>query len=512
MLVNQTKKNFFFNSASLVINVIIGVLYTPFLVQNLGIIAYGIIPLALIINQYIGVVTDSLIASITRFYSVALQQNNYSDASKYLSNSFISIGSLVLVISPILFYGIFNINNLFNIPDDLVHAARLLFLFTIISFVLSLFSSLFNISLYALNRLDLLNIVNISRTLSKIFLVVLFLKFIEADVIYIGIANLISEIFIISLSIYYFKKNTGSYIRISAKYYEAHALISLISMSIWILVHQIGDAGLYRIDNILVNKFWGIKHSAILGAFSELSYYVRISVSVFSSLFGPLILLAYAKGDHSEVENITLKNSLIIGFGTSIIVGLLIGFAKPFINLWLGEEFALYSNWLILKLIVIPFFTASGLFHYVYRAWNQIAFPAIATLILGLINFIIVYLLCSLSFGDEYFILIILCVIVFFGIFQSYALNAYTIIKIYPHIGKKIFFIIFFKILTTTLFAIGIATAINNLFIIKTISQLAFGFFSSALFTIFMSYFLILSREEKVYMLVQTSKFFRLKK
>lgn len=71
----QTRFNFYSNIATLIATVIVGIYYTPYLVHKLGLAAYGVIPLAIIINQYISVVTGSLTGSFTRFYSISLQQN-----------------------------------------------------------------------------------------------------------------------------------------------------------------------------------------------------------------------------------------------------------------------------------------------------------------------------------------------------------------------------------------------------------------------------------------------------
>ena len=53
----QTKINFYSNIIALLANVLVGIYYTPYLVNSLGLAAYGVLPLALIINQYIGVAT-----------------------------------------------------------------------------------------------------------------------------------------------------------------------------------------------------------------------------------------------------------------------------------------------------------------------------------------------------------------------------------------------------------------------------------------------------------------------
>ena len=91
----RTKVNFYTNVLALIANVFVGIYYTPYLVNNLGLAAYGILPLALIINQYISVATQTLTHAYTRFYSVALQKGDYDEASKDISTSFI----VVLLIS-----------------------------------------------------------------------------------------------------------------------------------------------------------------------------------------------------------------------------------------------------------------------------------------------------------------------------------------------------------------------------------------------------------------------------
>ena len=146
---SQTTKNLYSNSFALIINVATGLFYTPYLVKSLGIIAYGIVPLALIINQYINVLTGSLTGSLTRFYTIALQKGETDEAAKYISTAISTILFLVIVLLPFSYLIVININYVFNIPIEFVNNARALFAFTLLSFFLSLFSSLLNSTLYA---------------------------------------------------------------------------------------------------------------------------------------------------------------------------------------------------------------------------------------------------------------------------------------------------------------------------------------------------------------------------
>ena len=66
-MIPQTRKNLYTNIANLVVNIVVGIYYTPYLVNQLGLAAYGIIPLTLIVNQYISVLTGSLTSALSRF-------------------------------------------------------------------------------------------------------------------------------------------------------------------------------------------------------------------------------------------------------------------------------------------------------------------------------------------------------------------------------------------------------------------------------------------------------------
>jgi membrane protein EpsK len=309
----QTQKNFVFNIFTLAANVAVGLFYTPYLVKSLGIAAYGVVPLALVINHYISVISTSLTGTLTRFYSVALGNNKVDEASKYLTSSFFALVVIIAFLTPAFILLVSNVDKIFNIPEAIVPQAKTLFTFTIISFLLSLFSSLLNITLYARNRLDLMNLVKCTRVLIKVSITVLFFESIQKNVAFIGYANIITEVVIIIFSIYLYRKTAEKEVNISFKYLQKTALVSVSTMTFWVIVHQIGDTGLYRVDNILVNKFWSSTESGILGAFTEFGTYVTSVVAVISTLFGPLILMAYSNSDHKKVKTLAMDNSLLVG-------------------------------------------------------------------------------------------------------------------------------------------------------------------------------------------------------
>lgn len=501
----QLKINFFTNTISFITIIAIGIFYTPYLVKNLGIVAYGIIPLALVVNQYMGVITDSLTNSLTRFYTVSLQKGDYKEASDYLTTSIIVILGIIFSLLPILFIFINNFNLILNIPNIYLQDSRILFLFTYFTFSISLFTSVLDITQYALNRLDWINIVKICRTILKFSFVILLFVLFDKRVQFVAIANFFAEFFVLLLSILFFIRSVPKEVKIKFDSINFKLFYSVFGMTIWTLLHQIGDVGLYRTDNFLINMFFSTKESGILGAFSQISIFILLMVSVISSLFGPLTLIEYSKNNHLKVQNLVLNNSLLVGLITSIITGILIGASNFVVNYWLGKGFTEYNIWLIFKLITIPTYAASGVFAFTYRAWNKVKFPALITLVIGLLNLLIMYTVLFYFKKDIFTIKIVLIISVFLIFLQSYGLNSYWFNRIYKGHGRLLIknFLLIILMLIFTAFSVHTAIQILNT---KSYLVLFIVISFCSILSFVIVYYIILSKETKAMLLTMIKK------
>ena len=436
MSTNQTQVNLYTNIATMIANILVVIYYTPYLVNKLGVAVYGVLPLALIINQYIMVATGMLTNALTRFYSVAIQKSDYSEASKVFTTSLVATLFIILFITPVLAVVVLKVDTLFQIPRGFEVSARLLFFLTIVSFYFSIVSSFLNVSLYAINRLDLMNYMKIARQALKLMFTIILFEGVGIELQFVGLASLIVEIIIFLWSIYYFFKFKPDQVKISLKFYSKVTLFAILGMASWVLIQELGDTLLYRTDNILINLFLGSSESGRLGAISELGAYIKTVVQIVGSLFGPLILIAYAKENHNEVEDLTINQSLVVGCLAAVLCGVTAGVGPELLAIWLDDSFLSYSHWLCLKLLPIPFYAAGGVMSFVYKAWNKVKKPAIYTLIIGFINIAILLLLCQIvpiAQMDE-MILGIGCI---FSLIQSYLLGVYCVYKIYPGTRKS---------------------------------------------------------------------------
>lgn len=494
---SQINKNFVSNIINLLVGVFVGLFYTPYLIRCLGVAAYGVVPLAFIVNQYISVVTTSLTGSLTRFYSVSLQQGKYKEASRYLSSSFLIITLIGCCLLPFFIWFVSNLDKVFNIPANLLSSAKWLFSFTLISFLMSLYSSLLNITLYALNRIDLMNVVKILRSALKVVFTICFFLFFSKDVGYIGFVLFLTELIILGFSYVVYRRTVDNKIKVSTEHLNKKALLAVLSMTLFVVIQQIGDTGLYRIDNFIVNKYWSVRESGILGAVSDFGNYIMTSIGVISSLFGPLILIAYSKEEHDKVKSLAIENSLYVGLMAALLAGVIIGFCKPIITLWIGPNYASYFPWMILKLYVIPFYAAAGVFAFVYRAWNYLKVPALWTIVIGAVNLLVSILICELSGGNEASIFYMLVISSVFVILQSYILCSYCFSRLYNFSEKRALFINFLKILFVLILS-ALLAYIYGLFIpVGQLFQLCIAVVLVGSVALILSFILVLRKEQK---------------
>lgn len=463
----QIQKNFMTNMLSLCANLIVGIFYTPYLVKNIGIVAYGFIPLSLLLNQYINILANSLTRAITRFFSIEYKRNNFKKASVYLSSSIIFAIILAFVLIPLCSIPIYYIDKIFQIPTELVESAKVLFYLSVISFFVSVITNCINITIFADNRLDLINYVKILRSITKLlFNIVLFVAF-DQNLLWVGTSYLLSEISATFLSIFVYKKTKSIEISFSLMNFELNVIKPIFSMIAWVALISFADTFLYKIDAVLVTNYFGLENTGMLGSMSEFGSYCISIASVFGSLFGPLILIAYSENRHEDVQRLTLNGGYVIGLLTCLMCGLVIGSSKDLLSIWLTPEIAEHNIWMIIKIAIIPFTTIGGIYATVYNYWNKVKWPAIISLIIAIGYVLISIIVLNNGIGMVGFLLFNL----FAVLLQGYVMNTYMLNKIYPKLSHRLGKVlvkqtIFLLIISVITYFICSIIAIDNMLVL----------------------------------------------
>jgi membrane protein EpsK len=381
-------KNLIFNALSFLVKLLLGLWLVPFFIKNLGISVYGLIPIALIFTEYSSLIAQSFNVSTSRFLSIELNKSNQEKAVGIFNSSIVVIFLIVVAQFFFFFYLICNIELLVNIPVGYENDTRFLFILTYVGFTLTLFASVFNVSLYSKNRLDIIQKNEIIKQIViLIFIVGLFLL-VKKNLVNVGFANLAGGFTILILSILQWKKITPELV-LNLKKIDFKVIKPLFLMSLWIIVNTLGALLYIRIDAYVVNKFISAEASGQYSAVLQFSQVFRTAIALISNAVAPLSIIYFA---NNEIEKLINLYRVTVKFLTIIIaptLAVMCVFSSNILTLWLGTNYA--NLWPLMVLQLFPLLINLGIYPLLTLniCTNKVKVPAIVTCILGGCNFVL---------------------------------------------------------------------------------------------------------------------------
>lgn len=382
----QMPINLVMNGLSFITNVIIGIWLIPYLVNNIGISAYGMIPLAMVFSQYASIIIQSLNGAINRFLLIALQKEDYFEANKIFNTSLIMISLLVFVQAFIMGYIIFNLSDIINIPIGLKQETFWLFVLTFIGFFLILFQAVLSTPLFAHNRLDILRLINIIKVSSRALIIFLLFTFDEPNLKSVGIANLLSSMIVFVIT-YYFSRKEVPQLMLNFRKADFDKVPEMAKMSGWILISQVGFLLFLKVDMFLANKFIGTVEAGEYSAIMEWNKILRSMGGIISGIFTPVIMIYYARGEIDKLISMLKVGVKAMGLIMAIPIGIIVALSADIISIWLGSDFVKLELLMIISILPLIFNLAILPLFSVNIAFNKVKIPGIVSLALGVFNF-----------------------------------------------------------------------------------------------------------------------------
>ncbi|MDB4225922.1 sugar transporter, partial [bacterium] len=160
-----------------------------------------------------------------------------------------------------------------------------------------------------------------------------------------------------------------------------------------VFIHKIKDTVIHHSDQLFIFAFESLKMIAYYGNYTLVATRVmQLFISTLNS-FGAGVGNLISEGDKDKIYKVFWELMAIRYFITGIIVYAMYHLLTPFIILWLGEEYLLANNILILILVhvfisqtrgvVDMYNNAYGLYGDVWAAWTELGINLSVTLIAG---------------------------------------------------------------------------------------------------------------------------------
>ena len=363
---------------------------TPFIIKNLGIEAYGMIPLIQTSINYVVIITMAFSSMTGRFYTVAKTQNKLKEAQEYISTTFYTMVIICCILFIAMLAFISEIDLFFNIPSNLVTDTKLLFLFQGLSFIFLAFNIPFQAIPYAENKLYINSVSNMAGTVIRILIIVSVMNILSPQIWHVGLAATFSSLLVFIIGYFVYKKLSPINIKIES--FKFIKLKEMLILGSWQSVNYAGSLFYLQIDILIANLNLGPLMGGVYATLAQWSSLIRALGNAIGSIFSPTYVRLYALNATNELVASSRKAILFVGIVIGIMSGFIGGMSSPLLSIWLGIEFQEYSHVLLLISIALGINVCVSPLFSLLSTYKKVKIPAVMQIFVGVLNVILAFI------------------------------------------------------------------------------------------------------------------------
>ena len=382
------------NLANFSLNILIGFWFTPYLIRHLGIANYGLIPLATVVVSYMSIFTLSINSSVSRFLTVALNREDSGEANRLFNTSLFSLLAMSGVLLLLVLGGSIWVDKFLNVPPGAEQQVRILFAFAGVAFLINAVFAPFSVPAFSHNRLELSNFVAIAQALARVGLVIVLFTCLSPQLWQVGFSLLLSALVAAVGSIIIWR-SLAPELHIQRADFKWDTLKAVTQTSGWVFLVQVGTVLFLSIDLLVVNRLMGPVANGRYAAVLQWSIMLRGLAGTVAGIFTPMLLAHFARGDSDALVKDARRAIKFLGIFIALPIGLICGFSRPLLTLWLGNSFTPLAPLMVLlvaplsvNLAIMPLFTIA-------LAKDEMRMPGIVSLVTGVMNLGLALLLCG---------------------------------------------------------------------------------------------------------------------
>lgn len=414
----QLYVNLIAQTLAFAVNLAISFFLTPFIVDHIGVEANGFVGLANNFVEYAQLITVALNSMAGRFITIKIHQKNEKDANRYFTSVFFANLFLSVVLTIVFTFIVVFLGNIVNISNDILVDVKILWALIFANFIISIFSSIFSISTFVENRLDLTAGANIRGIIIKAIILVVCYNFFRPFTFYVGIAmvalglnNLISHII--------YKRRLVPNLKIRKEYFSFKYLKELLAAGIWNSVSKLSSILSSGLDLIITNIFVNSVAMGVMNLSKTISNIVLSLFGTLASIFAPQLTISFAEGDSDAMKKQLISAVKLMGLFSAIPIAVLIGFGKEFYELWVPSQNAVLLEVLtIITSFNLIFALPLEPLYNIFTVKNKIKVSSIALVIFSTCSIVTVFVGLNFIHNEDAKIIYIAAVGAFYNILR----------------------------------------------------------------------------------------------
>ena len=385
---NQLKAGAVLNYVVIILNKLVGLLYTPYMLRMMGQSEYGLYSLVASVISYLTVLDLGLGNAIVRYTAKFRAEGKITEQYEMFGMFlilYIIIGVVVFIAGLGLY---FNVDTLFGetMTVEELDKARIMMLLLIFNLAVTFPMSIFGSIITAYERFVFPKTVNIMRVILNTVIMICLLKMgykAVAMVVLQTVFNLLTLI----INFLYCKHKLK--IKVFFRNFQWRFLKEVAVYSFWIFLNVIMDRIYWNTGQFVLGAFVSTAAVAIFAVAIQLEHiYMQFSTAI-ASVFLPKITGMVARNDNrKEISNLFIRTGRIQYIVTAFILSGFFVFGRDFINLWAGAEYD--STYLITLLffvsLSIPMIQNLGIT--ILQARNQMKFRSLLYVVIAVFSLI----------------------------------------------------------------------------------------------------------------------------
>ena len=388
MPVNQLKAGVVLNYVVIILNTVVGLLYTPYMLRMMGQSEYGLYSLVASVIAYLTVLDLGFGNAIVRYTAKFRAEKKTEEQYEMFGMFFL----LYLVIG-IIAFGIglglyFNVGTLFGNTMTAVELdrARIMMLLLVANLAFTFPMSIWGSIIQAYEDFVFQKSLNIFRIILNTAVMICLLHF-GYKAVAMVVVQTIFNVLTLVVNFIYCRRKLNIHIYFRFKHFHWGFLKEVAIYSFWIFLNAIMDRVYWSTGQFVLGAMVGTAAVAVFAIAIQLEgMYMQFSTAI-SSVFLPKVTAMVATNrSRKEISDLFIRTGRIQYIVLAYILSGFIIFGRQFIELWAGAD---YSDAYIISLLffiplTVPLIQNLGIT--ILQARNEMKFRSVLYIIIALVS------------------------------------------------------------------------------------------------------------------------------
>lgn len=388
MPVNQLKAGVVLNYVVIILNTVVGLLYTPYMLRMMGQSEYGLYSLVASVIAYLTVLDLGFGNAIVRYTAKFRAEKKTEEQYEMFGMFFL----LYLVIG-IIAFGIglglyFNVDTLFGDTMTAVELdrARIMMLLLVANLAFTFPMSIWGSIIQAYEDFVFQKSLNIFRIILNTAVMICLLHF-GYKAVAMVVVQTIFNVLTLVLNFIYCRRKLNIHIYFRFKHFHWGFLKEVAIYSFWIFLNAIMDRVYWSTGQFVLGAMVGTAAVAVFAIAIQLEgMYMQFSTAI-SSVFLPKVTAMVATNrSRKEISDLFIRTGRIQYIVLAYILSGFIIFGRQFIELWAGAG---YTDAYIISLLffiplTVPLIQNLGIT--ILQARNEMKFRSVLYIIIALVS------------------------------------------------------------------------------------------------------------------------------